>query len=264
MYHSGTLVAHRSGSFWILLIGDTVITLLSTLKVHHEWATWAHHRYFLWENSRCTHILPNQYTLVTWPGTLRMCWPFSASEPLGHTMVSFYGTFKMYPWISQLGHIGHMTRYTVNVLSICHTRETAGKLAGNILNVLMMYWMGIGQIHCPCTYNVLTVRNVPKNALFSPNFSLSWQLKDCYFIQFAFIVLTFTLLTFSFLSFMTFRTCKTKHPDLFCAGDTSSTTELQVLVVFILRAWLCILFPQMRSLCPVWRLNSIKTSQLMD
>ena len=53
-----------------------------------------------------------------------------------------------------------MTRYTVNVLNICHTRETAGKLAGNILNVLTMYWMGIGQVHCPCTYNVLTVCQV--------------------------------------------------------------------------------------------------------
>ena len=49
---------------------------------------------------------------------------------------------------------------TVNVLSICYTRETAGKLAGNILNVLMMYQMGICQVHCPCTYNVLTVYQV--------------------------------------------------------------------------------------------------------
>ena len=42
----------------------------------------------------------------------------------------------------------------------CHTRETAGKLAGNILNVLMMYQMGICQVHCPCPYNVLTVYQV--------------------------------------------------------------------------------------------------------
>jgi len=43
-------------------------------KVHCEWATWEHRRYFLWENSRFTHRLPNWDTVVTWSGKLWMYW----------------------------------------------------------------------------------------------------------------------------------------------------------------------------------------------
>ena len=46
MCHSGTLPAHRSGSFWVLLAGNTVITLLGksegTLWMTHSKTSWGH------------------------------------------------------------------------------------------------------------------------------------------------------------------------------------------------------------------------------
>ena len=39
---------------------------------------------------------------------------------------------------------------------------TARKLVGNILNVLMMYQLGLSQVHCPCPYNVFTMSWVRK------------------------------------------------------------------------------------------------------
>ena len=55
-----------------------------------------------------------------------------------------------------------MTRDTVNVLSISWARNTASKLVGNILNVLVMYQLGFSQVHCPCPCNVFTMSWVRK------------------------------------------------------------------------------------------------------
>jgi len=45
----------------------------------------------------------------------------------------------------------------VNVLAVPQARDIAGKLAGNILNVLGMDWVGTSQVHCPFPCNVLAV-----------------------------------------------------------------------------------------------------------
>ena len=51
--------------------GNIMMTPLGTLqKKLFEWATQEHHRYFLWENPRCSYYFPNGDTMVTWPGTL--------------------------------------------------------------------------------------------------------------------------------------------------------------------------------------------------
>ena len=70
MCHFGSPPAHHSGSFWVLLAGNITITSLGKLQKLFEWATWEHHGYFLWENSRCSHQFPNGDITVTWPGTL--------------------------------------------------------------------------------------------------------------------------------------------------------------------------------------------------
>ena len=68
-------------------------------KINSEWATRENHRYFLWENSRCARGLPNQNTLVTWPGKLWMYWPFSAP---GKPKKNWMGKFWMYLWCTGL------------------------------------------------------------------------------------------------------------------------------------------------------------------
>jgi hypothetical protein len=50
-----------------------------------------------------------------------------------------------------------MTWYTVNVLGISWAGEIAGKLAGKILNVLVMYRVGMEQVLCPFPCNELAV-----------------------------------------------------------------------------------------------------------
>ena len=55
-----------------------------------------------------------------------------------------------------------MTRDTVNVLSIPWVGNTARKLVGDILNVLMMDQVGFSQVHCPCPYSVFTMSWVRK------------------------------------------------------------------------------------------------------
>ena len=50
-----------------------------------------------------------------------------------------------------------MIQDTVNALAVPHAREIAGKLAGKILNVLGMDWVGISQVLCPCPCDVLAV-----------------------------------------------------------------------------------------------------------
>jgi hypothetical protein len=50
-----------------------------------------------------------------------------------------------------------MTQYTANVLSISWAGEIAGKLAGKILNVLVMYWVGMEQVLRPFPCSVFAV-----------------------------------------------------------------------------------------------------------
>ena len=50
-----------------------------------------------------------------------------------------------------------MTWDTVNVLTIPWAGEIAGKLAGKILDVLEMYWVGTGWVHYPFPCSVLAM-----------------------------------------------------------------------------------------------------------
>ena len=58
-----------------------------------------------------------------------------------------------------------MTWDAVNVLAVSQAREIAGKLAGKILNVPRMNWMGISQVLCPFPCDVLVVYQPGKLAL---------------------------------------------------------------------------------------------------
>ena len=101
---------------------------------------------------------------------------------------------------------------------------------------------------------------------------------SAHFAQFLLSFLTYVLLSYFihlhcanihtplpfFPILMTFRTCRPGIQLYLVLRKTSRTTTLQVLVVIILRTWLCTLFPQMRSLCTVWGVNTIKTSQLVN
>jgi len=53
----------------------------------------------------------------------------------------------------------------VNVLAIPQAREIAGTLAGKILNVLGMDWVGISQVLCPFPCDVLAMYRPGKLAL---------------------------------------------------------------------------------------------------
>ena len=60
-----------------------------------QWATQAHCGYFLWENSRCPHELPNWDIAVTWLGTLWMSW---GCPVLGTLQWNWPGKFWMGFW----------------------------------------------------------------------------------------------------------------------------------------------------------------------
>jgi hypothetical protein len=45
----------------------------------------------------------------------------------------------------------------VNVLTIFRTRNIVKKFTWKILNVFTVRWVGIGQVHCPCTHDVFTM-----------------------------------------------------------------------------------------------------------
>ena len=70
-----------------------------------------------------------------------------------------------------------MIRDIVNVLSISWARNTARKLVGSILNVLMMYQLGFSQVHFPCPYNIFTMSCIRKLG-FSPSVTGSAGLQD--------------------------------------------------------------------------------------
>src|SRR5258708_31950811 len=76
---------------------------------------------------------------------------------LGKLQVLSLGKFKVYPQSTQSGHFGHMTRKTVNVLGVFCIRKTAEKPSPKFLNLLAMYWTGIGQGHCPCPCSVFVM-----------------------------------------------------------------------------------------------------------
>ena len=99
-----------------------------------------------------------------------------------------------------------------------------------------------------------------KNSALFAQFLLTSQLMFCYLISFAFIALTFTLPYVSFLSLMTSRTSRQGIHIYSVLENTYRTTRLQVLVILILWACICTLFPQTRSLCSVWGLYSVQTS----
>ena len=50
-----------------------------------------------------------------------------------------------------------MIQDTVNVLGIPQAREIAGTLAGQILNVLGVYWVGTRMVLCPFPCNVFVM-----------------------------------------------------------------------------------------------------------
>ena len=55
--------------------------ILNVPAIFCEWATRENCRYFLWENSGCSHQLPNGDIVVTWLGTL---WVYWQCPGLGH------------------------------------------------------------------------------------------------------------------------------------------------------------------------------------
>jgi hypothetical protein len=81
---------------------------------------------------------------------------------LGTSQVLSLGKFKVYPQSTQSGHFGHMTRKTVNVLGTSCIRKTAETPIWKILNVIVMYWVGIAQEHCPFACSVFVMYRVRK------------------------------------------------------------------------------------------------------
>jgi len=64
---------------------------------------------------------------------------------------------------------------TVNVLAVSQARKVAGKLAGEILNVLGMDKVGTSQVHCPFPCNVLVMSQPSKLALApSESYNRTW------------------------------------------------------------------------------------------
>ena len=61
-----------------------------------------------------------------------------------------------------------MIWYIVNVLTIPQARDIGGKPAGNILNVLGMYWVGTCLVLCPFPYNVLMMYQ-PSTLVLAPS-----------------------------------------------------------------------------------------------
>jgi len=62
----------------------------------------------------------------------------------------------------------------VNVLTIPQARDTAGKLAGKILNVLGMDWVGTSQVLCPFPCDVLAMY-WPSTLALAPSVSIVSQ-----------------------------------------------------------------------------------------
>ena len=130
MCHSGTFRGHCSGSFWVLLTGNTVITLLGTLQgkfwMSHSGRFWVLSLGKLWIFPQCSwwehpgHMTWNTANVLTisWPRD----WEYSewtAQEnsgyflwekfecshgvPDGDTLVTWYGTLWMYQPFSDPG-----------------------------------------------------------------------------------------------------------------------------------------------------------------
>jgi hypothetical protein len=65
----------------------------------------------------------------------------TVNEPPRNTVGTFFGYILNFPTYFL---IRKLPGYTVNVLSISCTGEISVKLAGKILNVLKIFWVGIG------------------------------------------------------------------------------------------------------------------------
>src|ERR1700742_4651120 len=93
----------------------------------------------------------------------------SLNEPLRNTRVLSLVKFKVFPSFSKWGHCGHMTWDTANVLQRNSLNEplgnTAGKLAGKILNVPGVYRVGTSLVLYPFPCDVLAVYQLSSLAL---------------------------------------------------------------------------------------------------
>ena len=162
MCHLGSFWVHCSGSFWILLAQDTVVTSLSTLQNPFKWATWEHHSYFLWENSRCPHQLPNGDITVTWSGTLwSHCWgnhkELSERATQEHCSY-FFGKILGVPinyimGTSQSHDLGHC-ECTDHSLGWGNCREIGWENSGCTWDVPGRYMLGTLSISLQCTCNI--------------------------------------------------------------------------------------------------------------
>ena len=143
-----------------------MIGQLGTSQGNCKWATRVHCRYFLWENSRCTHKFPIWDILVTWPGTLQMYQQFPCNEPLGYTAGTFFGKIENVPInylirTSQSHHWEHC-EYPDHFLAWGNCRETglencectfgfpAGYLAGTLSMSLQCICSVPGGYTTPC------------------------------------------------------------------------------------------------------------------
>ena len=120
----GTLQTHfretaKLGIFWMCLqcsqifpkiyrVGITVVWMMGKFQMYHLGNFWSHHSGAFW-------ILLTRNTAIKLMGTLQGTLWMSHS---GTSQVLSLGKFKMYPLLSYLGHPGHMTWYTVNVLAV--------------------------------------------------------------------------------------------------------------------------------------------------
>ena len=86
----------------------TVVGMMGTFQMYHLGNFWLHHSGAFW-------ILLTRNTAIKLMGTLQGTLWMSHS---GTSQVLSLGKFKMYPLLSHLGHPGHMTQYTVNVLAV--------------------------------------------------------------------------------------------------------------------------------------------------
>ena len=89
-------------------VGITVIRMMGTFQMYQSGNFQLHHSGSFW-------ILLTGNTVIEPIGTLQRTLWMSHS---GTSQALPFGKFKVYPPLSYLGHPGHMTWYTVNVLAV--------------------------------------------------------------------------------------------------------------------------------------------------
>ena len=125
-----TLWMSHSGTSQVLSLGKSNMFLLLS--------QWGHNGHMTWD------------TVNTLQGTLWM-------SHSGTLQLHSLGKFGMSPLFNSWEHCSHVIQDTVNVLGIPQAREIAEKLAGRILNVLVMYWVGTCMVLCPFPCNILVM-----------------------------------------------------------------------------------------------------------